>query len=187
MRKLVLIVSLLLAGCVAPSKVEKSMIYEGDAKAVEKMLAHGTGVVYLGFEECPWCVQYRPLLEEMAMKSDIEVMHYDVHADKKDDRDQYDRIASRLNEMDDSILRYDNDGNAVIYMPLTVFVKEGKLLGYENETCDLSSKEQDPKTYWTVEKKQSLEDRILPLMDDVKAARDEKNTQGCAIKEDSGC
>ena len=34
-----------------------------------KVLEHGTGIVYFGFPECPWCQAYVPILNEVA---DIE-------------------------------------------------------------------------------------------------------------------
>lgn len=187
MRLSTLFCSILLAGCALPVKAPDSLIYEGTQAKVEKMLEHGTGVIYFGFEECPWCVEYRPLLEDMAEEGKIEVMHYDIHKDKEKDREWYDEIAEELSEMNEDMIRYDNDGNAIIYMPLTVFVHDGEVIGYEDETCDLSSKEHDPKTYWTEEKKSALAKRVVPLMKEVKSLQEEKNSQGCAIKESPGC
>ena len=39
------------------------------SEEIIKILEHGTGVVYLGLPECPWCQAYVPMLNEV---SDIE-------------------------------------------------------------------------------------------------------------------
>ena len=37
-----------------------------DMDEIIRILEHGTGVVYLGFPECPWCQRYVKYLNEVA-------------------------------------------------------------------------------------------------------------------------
>ena len=37
-----------------------------EADEIIKILEGGTGIVYLGFPECPWCQAYVPMLNEVA-------------------------------------------------------------------------------------------------------------------------
>jgi len=39
-----------------------------NADEIIKILEGGTGLVYLGFPECPWCQAYVPILNEVAKK-----------------------------------------------------------------------------------------------------------------------
>ena len=39
------------------------------------ILEHGTGVVYLGFPECPWCTAYVSYLDEVAKDNDVEKVY----------------------------------------------------------------------------------------------------------------
>ena len=43
---------------------------------IEKILEHGTGLVYLGFPECPWCQRYVVYLNEVAKEQGLEKIYY---------------------------------------------------------------------------------------------------------------
>lgn len=205
MKKLLyVILCLMLAGCGNTSEVpspsptpslkedytelEENLVFKvGDHDSVEKMLAHGTGVIYFSFPECPWCQKYTPLLQNIAEKADMEVLYYNIYVDKSEDKEWYDAIAGMIEEKNPEISRYDNDGNTLIFMPLVLFVNEGEIIGYDDETCDLNSDEVSPDTYWNEEKVGALEEKLLPLFEQVKQAQDEKNEQGCAIGTEPSC
>lgn len=200
---LCVILCLMLAGCgntsVEPSssssplmedytELEENLVFKvGDHDSVEKMLTHGTGVIYFSFPECPWCQKYTPLLQNIAEKADMEVLYYNIYVDKSEDKEWYDAIATMIEEKNPEISRYDNDGNTLIFMPLVLFVNEGEIIGYDDETCDLNSDEISPDTYWNEEKVGALEEKLLPLFEQVKQAQDEKNEQGCAIGTEPSC
>ena len=40
------------------------------------ILKHGSGVVYLGFPECPWCKAYVPMLNDVAKSVGVEKIYY---------------------------------------------------------------------------------------------------------------
>lgn len=166
---------------------DDSAFYEGDHDSVEKMLAHGTGILYFSFPECPWCQKYTPILADLATQADVRILYYDIHQDKEDDREWYDTIAAEIDGKESAISRYDNDGNRLIYMPLVLFLDEGTIIGYDDETCDISSSEYMPDTYWTAEKKEALSQKLLPLMEEVRSSQEEKNSGGCAIREEADC
>ena len=43
---------------------------------INKILENGTGVVYLGFPECPWCRGYIPYLNEVAINEHLDKIYY---------------------------------------------------------------------------------------------------------------
>ena len=47
-----------------------------NAEEIIKILEHGTGVVYLGFPECPWCQAYVPMLNEVSDVEGLEKIYY---------------------------------------------------------------------------------------------------------------
>lgn len=47
-----------------------------DAKSIIKIMRNGTGVVYLGFPECPWCQAYVKYLNETA--KEVELIKYTI-------------------------------------------------------------------------------------------------------------
>jgi len=47
-----------------------------DMEEIIKILENGTGVVYLGFPECPWCQAYVPYLNEVAKEVGLDKIYY---------------------------------------------------------------------------------------------------------------
>ena len=87
------------------------------------ILEHGTGIVYLGYPECPWCMAYVPLLNEIAKNEGIEkIYYYNIREDRKNNTEFYQKVVSILNDY----LNYDEEGKKRIFVPNVTFVKEGK-------------------------------------------------------------
>lgn len=130
------------------------------------ILEHGTGIVYLGYPECPWCMAYVPLLNEIAKNEGIEkIYYYNIREDRKNNTEFYQKVVSILNDY----LNYDEEGKKRIFVPNVTFVKEGKIIFNDNETSLIS--EGTPSEYWTEEKKtlfnEKLGKNINELLDDV--------------------
>ena len=130
------------------------------------ILEHGTGLVYLGFPECPWCMAYVPLLNEIAKNEGIEkIYYYNIREDRKNNTEFYQKVVSILNDY----LNYDEEGKKRIFVPNVTFVKEGKIIFNDNETSLIS--EGTPSEYWTEEKKTLFNEKfrknINELLDDV--------------------
>lgn len=130
------------------------------------ILEHGTGIVYLGYPECPWCMAYVPLLNEIAKNEGIEkIYYYNIREDRKNNTEFYQKVVSILNDY----LDYDEEGKKRIFVPNVTFVKEGKIIFNDNETSLIS--EGTPSEYWTEEKKTLFNEKfrknINELLDDV--------------------
>ena len=155
-----------------------------DQDSLMTMLEHGTGVIYLGFPECPWCQAYAPLLNEAMQASGItRVLYYNLYADKTEDPGYYSQAAEYLETLSTDLVHYDNDGNRKVLMPLVLFVQNGTLIGYDDETCDISSDDIAPEDYWTDEKKAALLSRLEALGTQTAEAQQANDAEGC----DSGC
>ncbi|MDY4236478.1 MAG: hypothetical protein SOX86_00490 [Bacilli bacterium] len=130
------------------------------------ILEHGIGIVYLGYPECPWCMAYVPLLNEIAKNEGIEkIYYYNIREDRKNNTEFYQKVVSILNDY----LNYDEEGKKRIFVPNVTFVKEGKIIFNDNETSLIS--EGTPSEYWTEEKKTLFNEKfrknINELLDDV--------------------
>ena len=130
------------------------------------ILEHGTGIVYLGYPECPWCMAYVPLLNEIAKNEGIEkIYYYNIREDRKNNTEFYQKVVSILIDY----LNYDEEGKKRIFVPNVTFVKEGKIIFNDNETSLIS--EGTPSEYWTEEKKTLFNEKfrknINELLDDV--------------------
>lgn len=116
-----------------------------------KILESGTGVVYLGFPECPWCQKYVKYLDEVAREMKLsEVSYYNIRQIRKDDTPEYKRIVEILKNHG---LDKDNKGNPRVFVPEVVAVKDGHVVARDN-TTSLNSSEKDgtPAEWWTEER-----------------------------------
>ena len=113
------------------------------------ILEHGTGVVYLGFPECPWCKEYVIYLNEVAKNSGCDKVYYfNILNDRKDNTKKYQEIVNILKDY----LPYDEEGNKRIYVPAVIAVKDGKIISFDDETS------KDTKGYDTHKENRKNED-----------------------------
>ena len=55
---------------------EDNQIKYSNYEEVVEIIENGTGVIYLGFPECPWCRNAVPVLLEAATETGIETIYY---------------------------------------------------------------------------------------------------------------
>ena len=102
-----------------------------DSKEIIKILENGTGVVYLGFPECPWCQAYVPILNEVADIEGLEKIYYfNILESRKNNTEDYQKMVEILN----NYLQYDEEGNKRIYVPAVIFISKGEIVGFDDET-----------------------------------------------------
>lgn len=129
-----------------------------------KILEHGTGVVYFGFPECPWCQAYVPMLNEVADIEGLEkIYYYNIYEDRKNNTESYQKIVNKLNEY----LQYDEEGNKRIYVPAIIVVSEGKIIGFDDETAYDTKGFEKPEEYWTEEETLDLKGKLTNMINEV--------------------
>ncbi len=136
--------------------IEENVFVYRSKEEIIKILENGTGIVYLGFPECPWCKAYVKILNEVAKEEGVEkIYYYNILEDRKNNTSTYQKIVSILNEN----LLYDEEGNKKIYVPDVTFVLNGKIIGHDNETS-VVKEDITPNDYWTEEKIKTLKDKL---------------------------
>ena len=132
-----------------------------NAKEIINILEHGTGVVYLGFPECPWCQTYVKYLNEVAINIGVEKIYYfNILEDRTNNTEDYKKIVSLLENQ----LQYDEEGNERIFVPHVTIVREGKLVGYDFETSKDTLGFTLPNDYWNEEKVTDLKEKLHSYM-----------------------
>ena len=122
-----------------------------------KILEHGTGIVYLGFPECPWCQRYAVYLNEVAKSNGAScIYYYNIADDRKNNTDNYQKIIKLLS----GNLEYDQEGNERIYVPDVSFVLNGKILAHDNETSLDTKGYKTPDEYWNDDAVSNLKNRL---------------------------
>ena len=113
-----------------------------------KILDNGTGVIYLGFPKCPWCRNIVPVLIDTALKSKVETIYYlNIKDDRnvlsltkkgkiKTEKKGTENYLKLVDLLKDNLREYEGLNNKNIkriYVPLVIFVKNGKVVGtYES-------------------------------------------------------
>lgn len=140
---------------------------------INKILENGTGVVYLGFPECPWCKGYVPYLNEVAINEHLDKIYYfNILNDRKNNTSGYKKTVQLLNDY----LKYDNEGNKRIYVPAVIAVNNGKIVGFDDESSFDTKGYETPEEYWKNEDLDGLKKR---LSDMIKASFPSYCTSGC--------
>lgn len=135
-----------------------------NSEEIIKILEHGTGAVYLGFPECPWCQSYVPILNEVADIEGLEKIYYlNIFEDRKNNTEDYQKIVEILSDY----LQYDEEGNKRVYVPAVIFVSNGEIIGFDDETSYDTKGYEKPEDYWTDNEVSDLKKRLTEMMSQV--------------------
>lgn len=100
-------------------------------KEVINFFKEGTGILYFGYNTCPWCRNAIPVLIEASQSQEIDTIYYaDIH------HLNLSSIRKELYQILDSYLEEDEEGNKILAVPDVYFVKEGEILGQHRGTVD---------------------------------------------------
>lgn len=153
---------------------EENVIKYTDVNDILDILKDGTGVIYFGYPECPWCRNAVPVLLNAATSTGLgKVYYYNANAIKnikevdddgniietQKEKEGYRDLLKALDSILDEYTLTDKDGNTVhtgekrIYVPLVVFVKDGKIIAHHEGTVD---SQEDPYVLINEEQKEEL-------------------------------
>lgn len=125
------------------------------------ILENGTGIVLLGFPECPWCQRYVKYLNEVAKDLGIDkIYYYNIREDRKNNTEDYQKIVAILKEY----LQYDEEGNKRIYVPSVIALKKGEIVGFDDETAWDTKGFKTPAEYWTDDEVKDLKERLETMI-----------------------
>ena len=135
---------------------------------IKNLITSGTGVIYFGFPECPWCRNAVPVLLDAAKESGINTIYYfnalsirdKKHLDENgqivvDDEgtEEYKELVELLYEYLDEYGGLNDSSIKRLYFPTVVFVKDGKVIGAHSGTV---ATQQDPNVILTSNEKNEL-------------------------------
>lgn len=129
--------------------VDKDNVYVYKSiNEIINVLSNGTGIVYLGFPECPWCQRYVVYLNILAKEYNVkEIYYYNIKNARSNNTKEYQKIVEILKDL----LPYDDNGNKKVFVPTVVFVKNGKVIALDDETSTISDGT-TPDEYWNQER-----------------------------------
>jgi len=142
---------------------ENNVFVYRDMKQIINILEKGTGIVYLGFPECPWCQTYVKYLNDVALDLGIEkIYYYNIRQDRNDNTEDYQKVVSIL----EKYLQNDEEGNKRIYVPSVIALKKGEIVGFDDETAWDTKGFSKPEDYWTNEEIKDLKEKLETMITD---------------------
>ena len=131
-----------------PDLDQDNVFVVANAEDTFKFLENGTGVLFLGYKECPACQAYVPMLDKISKEHKIsKIVYYDVRASRLDDNESYQKLLSMLDERGE-FTEYNEDGEKRIFVPFVATLDHGKILFSDNETSHLNPEETPISEYW---------------------------------------
>lgn len=117
---------------------------------IYELLEKGTGVIYFGFPECPWCRTAIPILLEAAADTGTTKIYYMNNLEDRDIKkivdgkiveekkatNEYNKLLQLLGEYSSEYKDLKNPEIRRIYFPTVVFIKDGDILGTIVGTID---------------------------------------------------
>lgn len=132
------------------------------------ILDSGTGIIYFGFPECPWCRNAVPVLLEAIKEQSINEIYYFNAHDMRDEKelnengeivttkegtDEYNKIVEKLYDYLNVYDGLNDDTIKRLYFPNVFFISNGKVVGNHMSTVE---SQKDPYIELTEEQKEEL-------------------------------
>lgn len=160
---------------------KNNKFYYATSEEVLAIFESGSGLVFLGFPECPWCQQLAPIVNEAAEKAGLDKIYYlNIKQSRADNDAVYQKILAKLADR----LNKDEDGNPRIYVPDVSAVRDGEIVGHFLQETTADGEEVTPETYWTEERRQRAIEQLTEMMKNVNVSefsKVEKDVAGGAL------
>ena len=171
-------------------KEDNAFVYKSAEEIIE-IIESKTGLIYLGYSNCPWCRNAVNVLQhvnagkiyylDMTNHRDTYEVINNVITKTKDGTKEYYR---QMELLDETLMDYElSDGIKVgekrIYVPMVIGVKDGEIVGYHIDVVDLDEG-QNPFDSLT-NKQQS---KLKLIYDEINA---KVNDDMCTFDDNHGC
>lgn len=137
-----------------------------ETEQVVEVFESGTGLVLLGFQECPWCQEIAPILDKAAKAENLDQVHY---LDIKEARANNNAVYQQLVEQLEEYLRKDEDGNPRIYVPDIAAVRDGQIVGHFLQETAPAGEQLTPEEYWTEERSKRAVAQLREMIQEMRA------------------
>ena len=106
------------------------VLYDIDtADLAEKMAEKKTFCLYVGYDDCEWCIEAMPILNNEAKAHGMVIEYLDCKKMVNDDLDA-------LKSMVGVAMEKGNNGEPTLFTPLVVFIKNGEIVYSHTGTVD---------------------------------------------------
>ncbi|MDD4623774.1 MAG: thioredoxin family protein [Bacilli bacterium] len=131
--------------------IEDNVIKYSTYDEIMNILEDGTGVIYFGYPECPWCRNAAPELVKVAKETGLETIYYFDNMSIRDDKildengnvitnkegtEEYYDLLSKLSDYLGPYKGLNDENIKRLYVPTVIFVKDGNIVGVHMGTVE---------------------------------------------------
>lgn len=117
-------------------------------------------IIFICIKENEWCNYYAKNLNNIANANGIDEIDYlNIKQDRQYNTSGYRNLVKKL----ENFLLKDDENNLKIFVPTVIFVKKGKVIGFDNETSMITENIL-PSEYWTDEKLSEFNQKITSFI-----------------------
>ena len=128
---------------------DNRFVFASPGEVLEKFES-GSGLIFLGFQQCPWCQQLAPIVDDAAKVEGLDKIYYlDIRHARETNDATYKKLVEKLKPH----LRTDQNGQPRVYVPDVTALKEGHVVGHFLQETTVDGEKATADTYWTEERR----------------------------------
>lgn len=132
---------------------------------VLEILEDGTGIIFFANSDCEWCIATADILNDALNYKNIdEVYYYNPKTLEEKSPKKYKKLIQLL----EKYLEKNEEEEVQLYLPDVYFVKDGKIIGHNNDTATMNGTVDEA---LTKKNKKILENKYLELISDYNALK----------------
>lgn len=131
------------------------------ADEVLEKFESGSGLIFLGFQQCPWCQQLAPLVDDAAKAEGLDKIYYlDIRHARETNDATYKKLVEKLKPH----LRTDENGQPRVYVPDVTALKDGHIVGHFLQETTADGEKVTADTYWTRERRARAVEQLRKMI-----------------------
>jgi rhodanese domain protein len=139
---------------------DNRFVFASAGEVLEKFES-GSGLIFLGFQQCPWCQQLAPIVDEAAKAEGLDKIYYlDIRHARETNDDTYKKLVEKLKPH----LRTDENGQPRVYVPDVTALKDGRIVGHFLQETTVDGEKATPDTYWTKERRARAVEQLRQMI-----------------------
>ena len=139
---------------------DNRFVFASASEVLEKFES-GSGLIFLGFQQCPWCQQLAPIVDEAAKAEGLDKIYYlDIRHARETNDATYKKLVEKLKPH----LRTDENGQPRVYVPDVTALKDGRVVGHFLQETTVDGEKATADTYWTEERRARVIEQLRRMI-----------------------
>lgn len=139
---------------------DNRFVFASAGEVLEKFES-GSGLIFLGFQQCPWCQQLAPIVDKAAKAEGLDKIYYlDIRHARETNDATYKKIVEKLKPH----LRTDENGQPRVYVPDVTALKDGRVVSHFLQETTVDGEKATADTYWTEERRARAVEQLRKMI-----------------------